>query len=69
MERLYRPLLEFGHAGHLWEGELLSDHLRRHYGATFGVLLGWDLESSDFLRGALQGGIRNDVTSVPSASV
>lgn len=28
---------EFGHAGHLWDGRLLSEHLRRHYGVALGV--------------------------------
>ena len=28
---------EFGHAAHLWDGKLLSLHLRRHYGVELGV--------------------------------
>lgn len=28
---------EFGHAAHLWDGKLLSEHLRRHYGVKLGV--------------------------------
>jgi len=28
---------DFGHAAHLWDGKLLSEHLRRHYGVTLGV--------------------------------
>lgn len=28
---------EFGHAAHLWDGKLLSEHLRRHYGVNLGV--------------------------------
>lgn len=27
----------FGHAGHLWDGKLLSAHLRLRYGVTLGV--------------------------------
>jgi transposase len=27
----------FGLAGHLWDGKLLSEHLRRRYGVTLGV--------------------------------
>jgi len=27
----------FGLAGHLWDGRLLSEHLRRHYGVRLGV--------------------------------
>ena len=32
-----RTPAEFGHAAHLWDGKLLSEHLRRHYGVTLGV--------------------------------
>ena len=32
-----RTPAEFGHAAHLWDGKLLSEHLRRHYGMTLGV--------------------------------
>jgi transposase len=28
---------EFGHAAHLWDGKLLSEHLRQRYGVTLGV--------------------------------
>lgn len=28
---------EFGLAAHLWDGKLLSEHLRRHYGVKLGV--------------------------------
>ena len=28
---------KFGHAGHLWDGKLLSEHLRLRYGVTLGV--------------------------------
>ena len=28
---------EFGLTGHLWDGKLLSEHLRRHYGVALGV--------------------------------
>lgn len=34
---LRRTPQEFGHAGHLWDGKLLSEHLRRRYGVTLGV--------------------------------
>ncbi len=34
---LRRDPEEFGHAGHLWDGKLLSEHLRRHYGVVLGV--------------------------------
>ena len=27
----------FGLVGHLWDGKLLSEHLRRHYGVALGV--------------------------------
>lgn len=32
-----RPPKEFGHAAHLWDGKLLAEHLRRHYGVKLGV--------------------------------
>lgn len=28
---------KFGHAAHLWDGKLLSEHLRQRYGVTLGV--------------------------------
>lgn len=28
---------KFGHAAHLWDGKLLSEHLRQHYGVALGV--------------------------------
>ena len=28
---------DFGLAGHLWDGKLLAEHLRRHYGVKLGV--------------------------------
>lgn len=28
---------DFGLAGHLWDGQLLAEHLRRHYGVKLGV--------------------------------
>ena len=34
---LRRPLGEFGLGGHLWDGPLLSGHLRRAYGVALGV--------------------------------
>jgi len=27
----------YGHAQHLWDGKLLAEHLRRHYGVVLGV--------------------------------
>lgn len=32
-----RTPAEFGHAAQLWDGKLLSEHLRRHYGVKLGV--------------------------------
>ena len=34
---MWRTPKDFGHAAHLWDGKLLSEHLRRHYGVTLGV--------------------------------
>ena len=34
---LRRDPEEFGHAGHLWDGKLLSEHLRLRYGVKLGV--------------------------------
>jgi len=34
---LRRDPEEFGHAGHLWDGKLLSEHLCVRYGVTLGV--------------------------------
>ena len=34
---LRRSPEEFGHAGHLWDGKLLAEHLRLRYGITLGV--------------------------------
>ncbi|MDR0246991.1 MAG: winged helix-turn-helix domain-containing protein [Burkholderiales bacterium] len=34
---LRRDPAVFGLAGHLWDGKLLSEHLRRRYGVTLGV--------------------------------
>lgn len=32
-----RTPAEFGHAAHLWDGKLLSEHLRQRYGVKLGV--------------------------------
>lgn len=34
---LRRDPAQFGHAGHLWDGNLLAEHLRLRYGVTLGV--------------------------------
>ena|SRR3990172_9610305 len=34
---LRRDPSKFGHAAHLWDGKLLSEHLRRRYGLRLGV--------------------------------
>ena len=34
---LRRDPAKFGHAAHLWDGKLLSEHLRIRYGVTLGV--------------------------------
>lgn len=34
---LRRDPSKFGHAAHLWDGKLLSEHLRLHYGLKLGV--------------------------------
>jgi transposase len=34
---LRRSPEEFGHAGHLWDGKLLCEHLRLRYGISLGV--------------------------------
>lgn len=34
---LRRDPAEFGLAGHLWDGKLLSEHLHRRYGVTLGI--------------------------------
>lgn len=34
---LRRDPAAFGHAGHLWDGKLLSEHLRLRYGVTLGA--------------------------------
>lgn len=34
---LRRPPEAFGLTGHLWDGKLLSEHLRKRYGVTLGV--------------------------------
>jgi len=34
---LRRSASDFGHPGHLWDGKLLSIHLKEHYKVTLGV--------------------------------
>ena len=34
---LRRVPQDFGHAGHLWDGKMLSEHLRQRYGVVLGV--------------------------------
>lgn len=34
---LRRSHQAFGHPGHLWDGKLLSEHLRQRYGVSLGV--------------------------------